>query len=703
MSFPSDYIERVYAGTLGKIIGVYLGRPFEGWSYDRISSELGDVNYYVNQKLNAPLVVTDDDITGTFTFLRALEDYGFSKTLTAEQIGQTWLNYLIEKKTILWWGGMGNSTEHTAYMRLKAGVKAPESGSIALNGKVVAEQIGAQIFIDGWGMIAPGDPALAADFARKAASVSHDGEAIYGAQVVAAIEAQAFVESDIDKLIDVGLSFVPKDSIIAQMIADIREWHGIDNDWRETRAKIERHYGYDKFGGNCHMVPNHGLIILALLYGEGDFQKSLMIANTSGWDTDCNSGNVGCILGIRNGLAGLENGPDWRGPVADRILIPTADPGRTISDAVSESYRIVNAARALQGEAPLKPKNGARFHFSLPGSVQGFRSDESPEALGVTTIENVVGKSETGERSLAIRYQNLATGRASRVATSTFITPADLKMGGYELIASPTLYPGQNLRATLIADSSNETAVTARLFFSYYDEHDKPAKLFGDPSELSPGASLELQWKVPDTEGCAIYEVGIDLTSESRTNGVVALDSLAWEGTPHCTLNRPKSGSLWRRNWASGVNGFDGGGGSEQFRIMQDAGTGLLIQGCREWADYSFEARITPHMSTACGIAVRVQGMKRYYALLLCAENRVKLVKALDGEKILAEGHCVWEFGTPHTLRLEAKGDRLHGYVDGYRIFDLHDKDNPLTEGAIAFVIEEGRVGVQDAGISPLI
>ena len=124
--------------------------------------------------------------------------------LTPEQIGNTWLNYLIERRTILWWGGIGNSTEHTAYLRLKSGIPAPASGSIALNGKTVAEQIGSQIFIDGWGMIAPGDPELAADFARRAGSVSHDGEAIYGAQVIAAMEAQAFVESDLNRLIDVG-------------------------------------------------------------------------------------------------------------------------------------------------------------------------------------------------------------------------------------------------------------------------------------------------------------------------------------------------------------------------------------------------------------------------------------------------------------------------------------------------------------------
>ena len=155
MPLPNDYLERVYAGVLGKIIGVYLGRPFEGWPYEAIMQHLGEINYYVHDKLNVPLIVTDDDISGTFTFIRALEDYGYDPEISAAQIGQTWLNYLIEEQTVLWWGGMGNSTEHTAYLRLKQGYEPPHSGSVELNGKVVAEQIGAQIFIDGWGACRP--------------------------------------------------------------------------------------------------------------------------------------------------------------------------------------------------------------------------------------------------------------------------------------------------------------------------------------------------------------------------------------------------------------------------------------------------------------------------------------------------------------------------------------------------------------------
>jgi hypothetical protein len=116
-----------------------------------------------------------------------------------------------------------------------------------------------------------------------------------------------------------------------------------DNDWHATFRRIEEQYGYDQYIGGCHMVPNHALIILGLLYGQGDFQKSLMICNTAGWDTDCNSGNLGCLLGIRGGLETLGSADtvDWRGPVADRLYLPTADGGRCVSDAVSETYQII--------------------------------------------------------------------------------------------------------------------------------------------------------------------------------------------------------------------------------------------------------------------------------------------------------------------------------------------------------------------------
>lgn len=708
MSLPPDYLERVYAGVLGKLIGVYLGRPFEGWSYERILQELGEIEYYVHERLGVPLIVTDDDISGTFTFLRALPDYANRRDLTPAQIGQTWLNYIVERRTILWWGGLGNSTEHTAFLRLKHGIPAPQSGAIATNGQVVAEQIGAQIFIDGWAMVAPGDPELAADLARRAASVSHDGEAIYGAQVLAAMEALAFVESDIDTLLDTAVALIARDSVIYRMIEDIRGWHAGEADWRKTRAQIAAHYGYDQYGGNCHMVPNHGLIVHALLHGAGDFQQSLKIVNTCGWDTDCNSGNLGCLLGIRNGLAALDcSGPDWRGPVADRMYLPTADGGRAISDAVQESYHVVNIGRALAGEPSLAPKEGARFHFELPGSVQGFQPEESAAVRGVAAVENVPGHSRRGQRSLAIRYRGLAPGRAARVATPVFIPSAAVadyfSRRGYALLASPQLYPGQTLRAGLAMDAANGQSVRGNLYVQVYGAHDALELLRGPEVDLAPGAQQELEWTLPDTQGAPIAAVGVELRSDpgrhGRADGVGYLDYLTWEGAPQVTLRRPSwEGEMWRHAWVNGIDQYEHRW-PESFRLAQNEGRGLLITGTRDWTDYAVQATVRPHLVKSGGIAGRVQGMRRFYALLLCDDQTVRLVKALDGDTVLAQAPLAWRFGGDYDLRLVVQGNTIMGYVDGQEVVRAVDADRPLEGGGVALVVEEGRMATEAVGV----
>ena len=702
---PHDYEERVYAGVLGKIIGVYLGRPFEGWTYERILAELGEITYYVNHRIahHPPLIVTDDDITGTFTFLRALPDYDNSPKLTPAQIGQTWLNYLIERQTILWWGGMGNSTEHTAYMRLKQGITAPRSGSIALNSKVVAEQIGAQIFIDGWALVSPGNPVQAAELARRAGSVSHDGEAVYGAQALAAMEAQAFIESDMDKLFDTALSVIPGDCLIAQLIRDVRAWRVEDDDWHKTRARIAAKYGYDKYGGNCHMIPNHAVIILALAYGGDDFQRALMIGNTAGWDTDCNSGNIGCLMGIKLGLRGIDAGPaDWRGPVADRLYLPTADGGRCISDAVQEARRIAAMGIAL-AEGIQKPDFGAelrwvqrpapeksgfysphpRYNFQFPGAVQGFHVTS-----GEAKLENVSSQSTTGARSLAIHFSSPV-----QVGTSTFIPPDAMKMPGYGIIGSPTLYPGQTIRAEVWSDVDAQV----NLYVSAFGANDELQTLQDETYTLRANEVATLSW-TPTPDGASpIADVGVQVSAAQA--GTLYLDSLDWHGAPKVTFTHPQhNGTVWQRAWVKACDDLNFGW-EGVFRICQDAGTGLFIQGEREWNDYMVRATIKPHMAKSAGVAACVQGLKRYVALLLCDDQKARLVKTLTwepgqqpGVKVLAEAEFAWQLDGAYEFSLTTRGNRLTAAIDGKALFDVQDTDHPLTSGAAALVIEEGRL-----------
>jgi len=701
MKFPLDYAERVYAGVLGKIIGVYMGRPFEGWTYEQILDNLGEITGYVHDRHDLPLrtrqiVVTDDDISGTFTFLRALPDYGYSLSLTATQIGQTWLNYLIENRTVLWWGGLGNSTEHTAYLRLKNGIPAPQSGSIALNGKVVAEQIGAQIFIDGWGLIAPGDPVLAVDLARRAASVSHDGEAIYCAQVVAALVSQAFIEPNIDKLLDIAVALIPNDSVTYRLIATVRDWHAGEPDWHVTRAKLASHYGYDKYGGNCHIIPNHGLVILSLLYGAGDLGRSLSIVNTCGWDTDCNAGNVGCIMGVRNGLNAFEALPAWREPVADQIYLPTADGGRSISDAVQETYRILEIAHALRNQPFSRPKEGARFHFALPGSVQGFRP------YGPVRLKNAVNPNQPGSRALALNYR-LAPAVSAAAWTPTFVPPDAIEMPSYELLASPTVYPGQKVHAALVADRSNTGPVQCTLALRSYSERDELETVRGTEVHLAPSESVHMTWQIPDLGGAPVAQIGISISSSDPSEGVLYLDRLTWEGIPQVTFVRPATGgTMWKRQWVVAADGLDDRF-DEAFRMIQNRGRGLAITGTREWGDYRVQTTLTPHLVKAFGLAARVQGLERYYALMLTEMGTARLIKRLDGEFVLAERNFVWALGQPYELTLEVEGDQVRAWVGRKLFFWVHDADHPLISGGVALVCEEGRVGTDLVLVGPCL
>ena len=690
-ALPTDYEERVYAGVLGKIIGVYLGRPFEGWSNEAIEKRLGEIDYYVHDKLDVPLIVTDDDISGTFTFIRALEDYGCDPNLTPRQIGQTWLNYLIEKRTILWWGGLGNSTEHTAYMRLANGIDAPESGSIAMNGQVVAEQIGAQIFIDGWAMVSPGDPERAADLARRAASVSHDGVAVHGAQVLAAMEAAAFVESDTGKLLDLGVAQIPADSLLRRMIDDIRAWHaGNGDDWRATFGQIKANYGYDKYGGNCHMVPNHGLIVHALLHGNDDFGHALKIVNTCGWDTDCNSGNLGCLLGIQHGLSGIDAGADWRGPVADICYLPSADSGGGVSDAVTQATRIARMGHALAGTTYQPPKGGARYHFAHPGAVQGFTGHEC-------VVNNRANAA--GEPCLAMHFNRSEPGTTARATTATFVDSLDtakyFERRGYGLMTSPALSPGQTISAVVELAKTTDEAADVSICIRVFNAEDQLVTLRNAATAIAPGEQETLTWTAPDVGGYPIAAVGVEIVS-AASGGTLFLHSLDWQGAPEVTLTRVP-GDMWHRAWVNGVDSY-WPRYAEPFRLIHNRGTGLLLHGAREWTDYRMSADVTPHLARRVGVAARVQGMRRYYALVLAADGKARLVRELDGTTVLAEQEFPLELYRTYQMEIAVAGDSITGTIDGEPV--LNAKDDALPSGGIALLVDEGRTATQTVTVS---
>jgi hypothetical protein len=381
------------------------------------------------------------------------------------------------------------------------------------------------------------------------------------------------------------------------------------------------------------------------------------------------------------------------------MLLPTADGARAITDAVRETYELVNSGRAMSGLPALAPKDGAKFHFELPGSVQGFAVEKGPQSAGVAKIENVLGHSKRGQRSLRVCFHQVAPGRAARVATPTFVWPELIAGQHYSVYASPTLYPGQVVRAAIEACPENKMAVSCRLYHRAYNAKDELVRVYGPQVELGAGERKELSWRIGSTDGAPIQEIGFELSSETRADGRVFLDYLTWDGAPDVTLVPPQNTSkTWLAAWVNAASNFYSG---SAFEVVQNRGCGMVMQGSGSWTDYQVSATVTPHMAAAAGIAARVQGLNRYYALLIGHDGKLRLVKARNTISVLGETESAWVADKGYPLTLRVSGGHLTAMVGDKVVLEADDRSHPLTGGGVALVVEEGRVFFGPVTIAP--
>lgn len=684
----TQFRNQIYSGVLGKLIGVYLGRPVEGWSYEKIQDTFGDIKYYVHEEVGVPLIVADDDISGTFGFFRALEDNGYDKYLPAKAFGDTWLNYIIENKTILWWGGLGRSTEHTAYLNLKNGMEAPQSGSIETNGKTLAEQIGAQIFIDAIAMACPDNPDLAVELVKKAASVSHDGIAVEAACHLAALEAMAFTEKDLNVLLDRAETYLSNEQLIA-IIRDVREICSRESDWRAVREYLNPKYGYEVFPGCCHMVPNHAMVIASILLGGDDFQKSISIASSAAWDTDCNAGNVGAFNGIRLGLAGINAGADFRTPVADLMYVVTSDGGSVVTDAVIESKRILKAAAMLAAEeAEISPE---RFTFEFPGSLQGFAPCTFAHgAMAQVELSNYNEFTE-GRNGLVIGCRHVADGVTADVSTQTFIDFSKLAVN-FSTVASPTLYSSQKVVTSVSLMEEGE--VSLRPYILYYDIDNVEQVIYGEPVVVTKAVNT-FSWTVPDTQGMSIFKLGYEISSEKRFDGHVILHSIDWKGAPSRFAQRGmlmtsiwNTNPLWLAGFASSAVQF-----AADFKytycVSNVEDDGLVTIGSREWEDYTAASTLHFALHQSGGLVVRSVGHRRYYGAVLQNKKEAVIYMQKDGQRtILGTAPYAYEEDLGYELKFSAHKNQLSLSVNNETI--LTAEDDTYTCGGAGFVISRG-------------
>ncbi|WP_065372972.1 ADP-ribosylglycohydrolase family protein [Ensifer adhaerens] len=671
MLSTTEIFERIYSGFIGKAIGVRLGAPVEPtiWSYERIRDTYGEVTEYLRDFKN---FAADDDTNGPVYFIRALRDYGLGAT--AEEVGKTWLNYAAEEHGMYWWGGFGNSTEHTAYQNLRAGIPAPQSGSIAQNGTTVAEQIGGQIFIDSWGWVHPADPKTAAEASARAASVAHDGEGLNGARFCAAAIAQAFVAKSIEEVIETGLATISADSIYAKVSRAVLRFHDSNpNDWRACRDMLTAEWGYDRYPGVCHIIPNAGVLVMSLIYGQGDLPRTVEIATMAGWDTDCNAGNAGAIVGTLQQVQ-----PSWdkyRKPINDFVVASGVTGTINVVDIPSFARELtVLALRLQEREAPALwvedfERRGVRFDFDAPGATHGFRTEPFNQIAVKASAER---HTENARGSLEILLDRLERGQGGRIFWKPFYRRSDFDDERYRPMFTPLADDGQTVKFKLWLDPWNGDG---NLRVAPYVRRAMSGTIQETGAWHVPSASgwQDFEFTIPDGNGEAIDEIGILVEYFGRLKflGRLFLADFSVSGKGRAVIDPAKEAQEWggitRFTWNRGHWSLQQGRIHAHTATDADAWTGNAYL-----RDVSVVAELQPLSGASHMVVARAQGTSRFYAAGFKNGEAVILLED-HGTKILARSPFRIEYGRSYAVDLTVEGGKLRLTVDGERVLQADD------------------------------
>lgn len=291
----NEFRDKVHACWIGKNIGGTMGGPYEG------SKKMLDIKGFSTP---ANVVLPNDDLDLQLVWLEAVKRVG-PKNVNANVLGEFWLSFITP-----YWNEYGRCKNN-----MIMGLMPPLSGDAFNDWK---NSNGAWIRTEIWACLAPGAPDVALRYAYEDASVDHGmGEGTVAAIFVAALESAAFVEKDIRKLIEIGLSKISEESRTAKSIEYVLKCYDEGLDYVETRNKVFE-MNSDLGNGWFEAPSNIAYAVIGLLWGEGDFKKSMIYALNCGDDTDCTAGFVGALLGIMGGTNAIPE--DWREHIGDDIV-----------------------------------------------------------------------------------------------------------------------------------------------------------------------------------------------------------------------------------------------------------------------------------------------------------------------------------------------------------------------------------------------
>jgi len=315
----AELLDRLHGAFTGRACGCALGKPVEGLGMrgnakmsgrqairarlERLGDwELSD--YFSDADLGDDLKIwagnscrekishmeSDDDINYTMIGLKVLEEKGPS--FQWRDVADAW-NSSLPHYAIC-------TAERQAILNYCMRKPAATAEFTRRHNNPYREWIGAYIRADGWAYACAGNPELAAEFAWRDASWTHTANGIYGEMFMAAIIAAAFVVDDPVELIQIGLSEIPRNCRLAEAVREALAWRPGCPSFEDFMVKVEaRHAGMHA----VHTVNNALIVVMGMLYGGMEPDRTACLAVMGGLDTDCNGATAGSIAGAARGQA----------------------------------------------------------------------------------------------------------------------------------------------------------------------------------------------------------------------------------------------------------------------------------------------------------------------------------------------------------------------------------------------------------------
>lgn len=299
--------DKIKGGWAGQMIGVCYGQPTEFRFRETMIPDSAGLVF--NEDI-AEKYYFNDDIYMDLTFVKVFEEQGLDAPVSA------FAKAFAEAPYSLW------HANQEGRVNILDGMDPHLTGLWRNNPH--ADDIDFQIESDFAGLMSPGMPVTASAICDSIGHLMNYGDGWYGGVFISSMYSLAFVENDIEGIVKGALGMIPSESRYHKMVRDLIDWHqGNPDDWKSAWRMVEEKYDRDiacpdgvDAPFNIDAVINSAYVVIGLLYGEGDFEKSIEIATRCGQDSDCNPSSVGGILGT---LKGFSNIPEKWIPALEKV------------------------------------------------------------------------------------------------------------------------------------------------------------------------------------------------------------------------------------------------------------------------------------------------------------------------------------------------------------------------------------------------